>query len=154
MYKNFLTNVKQKYKKITCNVNDVRTQRTDADESPIILQSVPDEVIALKNYFEENFSDKKITEEVSLEKSPSVVSENENLYIKFVKYIMKNREGENLPPRSEIDKFLGIGSTKRKELSKRALEDGFLIKNKSNDYILNSDRNTINLDFTKFEDYE
>ena len=151
MYRKILTYVKIMYQKLTEKVNTRPTRRTDARKKPIIIQSTPPQVIALKKFIEADFSTEKNIKKVSLEKSASVATADENLYSLFVKFILENRDGENLPPAKNIENFLGVGSTKRKKLQAQATAEGFLIQDKPNHYSINLDRNTNDLDFKEFE---
>ena len=85
------------------------------------------EVIAmnreLKNYNENN--EKTLKNDNIFD---NVLGQNENLYIRFEKFILDNSIGEKLPRTIDIENYLGISERKRKELNKLANEKGLIIK--------------------------
>jgi hypothetical protein len=79
----------------------------------------------LKNYSENN---ENISENDNI--FDNVLGQDENLYIRFEKFILENSIGEKLPRVVDIENYLGIGERKRKELNKLANEKGLIIKHK------------------------
>lgn len=59
----------------------------------------------------------------------------DDLYNTFVLYLDAKRKGAKLPRGKNIEEELGITTFKRKELSKKAFEDGILIKGQNGYYI-------------------
>lgn len=164
MYSKILTYVKLKYQEFTEKVNKGlridrsrnRSRNRSREKYPKFLQSAPPQVIALKKFIEDGLFDEKNVKKVSLEKTATGPTGQDNsekiLFSKFVTYILANGEGLNLPTGKEIENYLSIGSTKRKELAKKACEAGVLIPGSvGKGYIINPDYNSFDLDFSEFE---
>lgn len=59
---------------------------------------------------------------------------DDELYITFREFIYKHRDGDNLPKAAIIESHLNIGNKKRKQLLKKAKEEGILYKPTENSY--------------------
>lgn len=61
----------------------------------------------------------------------------DNLYIRFCKFLDSNRKGHKLPKGPIINKALGIDDNKRKELAKESFNKGVLVKGPNGYYQFN-----------------
>ena len=126
-----LTNVKLLKKIMLVYKNKTKGQKLGHSEKPGQIINFPkfpsNEVIEMNRELKNcNENDKKTPE--NDDNFDNVLAKNENLYIRFEKFILENSIGEKLPRVVDIENHLGIGERKRKELNKLANEKGLIIK--------------------------